>query len=344
MRNSLISKGETMCQSKSEGGARCESHAKKAINDHQLTLNKMVQQECLSLGVMIDPECYALTSEENARVESRVNAEPAVKKAHGDASEATRKRNRMRGTLKEALASGDINRFATLIRQNNPELQAINDDSETRKNKFNANMAKAATESEKDELILQNRVDVALLNKRKEKLNFVSKKEAVAAMEDYRRTGDHERIVHTLTCMKEVTKEIADIRAKSDETIRNERARQKELAIAAKIGNDPSFRDIETSTAFRNTEWYQKWDTKNKELQENYKMTSGYQNEVKAQISAHKAAGGDITEMAAAYKDLTVRKARLAYKNIAQFHGTSSPEANDAASAYHTATQKIHVF
>lgn len=333
-----------MCQSKSEGGARCESHAKKAINDHQLTLNKMVQQECLSLGVMIDPECYALTPEETTRMESRVNAEPAVKKAHGDASEATRKRNRMRGTLKEALESGDINRFATLIRQNNPELQAINDDSDTRKNKFNANMAKATTEAAKDELVLQNRVDIALLNKRKEKLNFVSKKEAMDSLNDHRKTGDSERIVHTLTCMKEVTKEIADIRAKSDETIRNERARQKELAIAHKISNEPNFRDIETSPAFRNTEWYQKWDTKNKELQENYKMTSGYQNEVAAQISAHKKAGGDITEMAAAYKDLTVRKARLAYKNIAQFHGTSSPQANDAATAYHTATQKIHVF
>ena len=333
-----------MCQSKSEGGARCESHAKRAINDHQLTFNKMVQQECLSLGVMIDPECYALTPEETTRVESRLNAEPAVKKAYGEASEATRERKRMRSDLKDALEAGEVNKFARLLRQNNPELQAINDDSDTRKNKFNANMAKAPTEAAKDELVLQNRVDIALLNKRKEKLNFVSKKEATDAIEDYRKTGDYERIVSGLSPMKQAAKDIEEIRAKSDATIGGERARQRELAIAYKISNDPGFRDIETSPAFRNTEWYQKWDTKDKALQESYKMTSGYQNEVAAKISAHKKAGVDTTEMETAYKDLTVRKAKFAFKNIAQFHGTSSPEAKVAASAYHAATQKVHIF
>lgn len=334
-----------MCQSKGEGGIRCEGHAKKAINDHQLQFSKVVQQECLALGVMIDPECYSLTPDETARVESRVNAEPAVKKAHGDASEATRKRNRMRGPLKEALESGDVNRFATLIREKNPELQAIEDDNVARRRKFAEDTANAADEDEREEVIANNSKELNLLNRRKEKLNFVSKKEAMQAMDDYRKTGDYERIVHTLSCMKQVTKDIGEIRAKSDATIRDERARQRELAIAAKISNDSGFRDIETSTAFRNSEWYQKWDTKNKELQENYKMTSGYQNEVKAQISAHKAAGVvDTTEMEAAYKDLTVRKAKLAYKNIVQFHGTSSPEAKNAASAYVAAKQKVHIF
>lgn len=333
-----------MCQSKSEGGIRCESHAKRAINDHQIAYSKLVQQECAAKGITIDPACYELTPEETARVDSRHRDEPAVKKAYGDASEATRKRNRLRMSLRDALASGDINRYATLIRENNPELQAITDDNTARRTKLAETMARITDEKEKEEAIEKDKQEYALLNKRKAKLNFVSKKEAMDTWEDYRRTGDSERIVHNLTCMKQVTKDIEEIRTKSDATIRRERERQRELTISSKVYNDPGFQKVAASTEFRTSPEFQKWDAKESELMESYRMTSGYQNQVAAKISDYKKAGMDTTEMEAAYKDLTVRRAKFAFDNIAAVHGTSSPEAKSAASAYVAARQKIHVF
>jgi hypothetical protein len=333
-----------MCQSKSEGGIRCEAHAKKAINDHQLKFSQVVQQECLAQGIMIDASCYALTPEETTRVESRVNAEPAVKKAYGDVSEATRKRNRMRGTHKEALESGDVNRLAKLLIKNNPESQGILDANEARKRKFAEDTAKATNQKERDKAVAWNATESALIANRIKTINAWTTREATEAIDDYRKTGDYERIVHGMSSMKQVAKDIGEIRAKSDVTIRSERERQREATIEYKISNDPGFKDVATSTAFRNSEWYQKWDTKNKALEESYKMTSGYQNEVAAQISAHKKAGVDTTEMEAAHKDLTVRRAKFVYQNITEAHGTSSPEAKTAREAYDEAKQKEHVF
>lgn len=333
-----------MCQSKSEGGARCESHAKKAVAEHQTAYSNLVQQECMANGIIIDPAYYELNDKEHDIISSQFNADPAVKKARDEISKSKQNMNKLQGTLKEALGSGDVNRLATLIRQNNPEFKAINDDNEARRTTFNTNMAKATTEAAKDEFVLQNRIDTDLLNKRKEKLNFTSKKAAIGATNIYRSTGDSQRAILSLECLQEANRESHVLRDKLITTTVSVRKRMEENAIANKVRNDLGFQDAESSPAFRNSPVFQKWEAKEKELTENYRMTSGYQNQVAAKISEYKKAGMDTTEMEAAYKDLTVRKAKSEYKNIAEFHGTNSPQAKAAIENYNEVKQKEFSF
>lgn len=333
-----------MCQSKSEGGMRCESHIRKAMASHQISFSNLVQQECMANGVIIDPELYTLDSEDRAHVDSQIRTDPAAKKAYGDVSEATRKRNKLRGTLRDALASGDVNRFATIIRDANPELKAISDDNEARKQKYAEAVANSKDENEQNELIASNREEMRKLNQRKERLNSLCKKEAMDAFNDYRRTSDSERIVHTLPCMKQVTKEIADIREKSDATISRVRKHNEELAIAYKVRRDPGYQEAMSSPSFINSPAYQKWEAKNRELGTSLTMTPGYQNDLATKISSYKKAGIDTADMEKRHKAYTVNKAKTAYNNIAEFHGASSPEAKAARTAYDEATQKVHVF
>lgn len=333
-----------MCQSKSEGGARCESHAKKAISDHQIAYSNLVQQECVANGIMIDPAYYQLTDKEHEIIGSQFSVDPTVKKARDEASKAKRNLERLKGTLTEALGSGDVNRLATLIRQQDPEFKAINDDNEARRIKF-AEETKSATSNSAIELaIARNKVDIGLLNDRKAALNASSKKQAIGATNIYSQTGNPQRAINFLSCLQKTNAETIAVRDKSIATTVSVRKRMEESAIASKVMNDPGFQEAASSPAFRNTPVFEKWEAKDKELTEAYRMTSGYQNQVAAKISSYKKAGMDTSEMEAAYKDLTIRKAKFTYQNIAEAQGTSSPQAQAARKAYDDAKQKEHSF
>ena len=333
-----------MCQSKSEGGARCEAFAKKAMNDHQIIYSNLVQQECVANGIMIDPACYELTSEEDARVSLQVRADPTVQKAHAEARKAAENLRKVHGMLTDALGSGDINRFATLIRQHDPELKSINDDAEARRITFNTNMAKAPTEKAKDELILKNRMDIALLNDRKVKLNAFSKQQAIDSFSIYRGTNNSKKALLSLVCLQKTNAETIAAQDRATSKISGVHNQMDKVALMNKVKCDPGFQEAESLPAFRNSPVFQKWDAKNKELVNNYRMTSGYQNNLAAKISADKQAGEDTTGMEKAYKALTVQKAKSEYENIVEFHGESSAQAAAALGNFNDAKQKEHSF
>jgi hypothetical protein len=333
-----------MCQSKSDGGIRCESHVKKAIAEHQIAYSNLVQQECAAKGITIDPAYLHLTSEEEDNVRSQFSADSTVQKARSESQKATQKVARLKGTLSEALASGDVNRIATVIRQNNPEMQAIIDDNDARRLKLAADLSNATNDEEKDKIIANDKNESALLNKRKEKLNYVSKKEAVDANNIYLRTRDSSRALNPVECLQKANRDALDIRDKAIATKARVREQLHETALANKVVNDPGFQQVASSPDFRNSPEFHKWEAKEDELMESYRMTSGYQNQVAAKISSYKQAGMDTTEMEAAYKALTVRKAKFVFRNIAQAHGASSTEAKAALEACDEAKQKEHVF
>lgn len=333
-----------MCQSKSEGGIRCESHIQKSMTDHQIAFSNLVQQECMANGVLIDPAYFELSPDDHSHVNSQLGTNTTAKKARLDAITAKNNLNVLRGTLIDALTSGDTRIFASLIRENDPELQAIDVDNAARKRKLAEDMARITDEKEKDEAIANNKNVIASLKDRKAKLNALSKKRATEATNIYIATGDATRAVSYLACMQQANKDTRDIRDKALATIKRERKRLEEITIAYKVRNDPGFRDAMSSPSFVTSPVYQNWEAKNKELWTSLSMTPGYQNDLKVKISSYKKAGINTAEMEAAHKELTIRKAKLAYDNIAEFHGTSSTEAKAAASAYHAATQKVHVY
>lgn len=333
-----------MCQKKADGGSRCETFAKKDIADHQIVFSGIVQKECEARGLKIDPASLELTREENAIGDSQMRADPKVQKARAEVTKANQNLTKLKGTLTEALGSGDLNRFATLIRQNDPELQAITDDNEARKTKFAEAMAKAQTEGAKNKAMADNAAEIALLNDRKVKLNELSKKEAVGATNLYRRTGNSSNAVNTLTCLQKANEDTLAVQDRAASKIRTIRKQQDKTALAEKLRKDPAVKYVEASESFRNSPTFQKWEAKDKSLKENYRMTSGYQNNLSAKIAADKKAGKDTTGMEAAYKALTMQKAKFEYKNIAEFHGPSSPQAQAAIANFNEVKQKEHSF
>jgi hypothetical protein len=333
-----------MCQSKSNGGMRCESHAKKAIAEHQIAYSNMVQQECADKGIKINPASLELTADEISQVKSQLHTDASIQKTRADAQKATQKLKKLKDSLTEALSSGDVNRLAMLVRQNDPEQQSIIDDNEARRLKFADEMANAANETQKDEIIANNKTAYDLLNRRKEKLNFLSKKEAVNSSNIYRATRNNQRALTSLVCVQKADKDALEAREAGSAKIERVRGQMMETAITNKLINDPGFQEVASSETFRSSEAFQKWDAKENELMESYRMTSGYQNQVAAKISAYKKAGMDTTEMESAYKALTVRKAKSSYQNIAEAHGVASPEAKKAREAYDEAKRKEHSF
>lgn len=333
-----------MCQSKSDGGIRCESHVKKAIAEHQIAYSNMVQQECADKGISIDPASLALTLDETSVIRTQVNTDPSVQKAREEALKATLQLNKMQHQLTEALASNDVNRFATLIRQNDPEFKAINDDNEARRLKYADDIAKAKTEQEKNEAEATNKNTTAQLNARKAKLNGVSKQQALDAYKIYRVTGNSNRSLSAVKCLQDANKNAIATKDASLSKVMRSRAQMEQLAIAKKLVNDPGYRKAESSPAFRNSPDFHKWNDKERELNESYRMTAAYQNQVAAKISSYKEAGMDTAEMETAYKALTVRKAKFIYQNIAEAHGMTSPEARAAREAYDAAKEKEPAF
>jgi hypothetical protein len=333
-----------MCQSKSDGGIRCESHVKKALAEHQISYYSMVQQECADKGISIAPASLELTPDETSVIKTQVNTDPSVQKARDEAQRASQQLNKMQHMLTDALASGDMNRFATVIRQNNPEFKAINDDNETRRLKFIEDTAKARNENEREEAETSNKITSAELNARKVKLNGISKQQAIDAFKIYRSTGNSARALSSLKCLQDANKNAIATKDASLSKVMRVRTQMEKLAIAKKLINDPGYQEAESSPAFRNSPDFHKWDAKEKELHESYRMTSAYQNQVAAKISSYKTAGMNTTEMETAYKAQTVRKAKFIYQNIAEAHGASSPEARAAWEAYGAAKQKEHVF
>ena len=333
-----------MCHSKSEGGARCESHAKVAIADHKIAYSELVQQECMANGIMIDPTYYKLTPEDEERVSKQLTSDPAVHKATSASRKTTEQLKQLHSSLTEALGSGDIDKFTALIRNSDPELQALVENNDARKTKFAARMAAATDENAKTKAIENNKMDVAILKARKARFLAASEQQALESFATYRNTGSSKRAIVPLPCLQEVNRENIDTKETARAKIVAARTRLEKIALAERMQNDPGFQDAESSPAFRNSPAFQKWDEKNKMLQESYRLTSGYQKKLAASISTHKANGIDTAKAETAYKALTVQKAKFEYNNIAEFHGASSPQAAAALEHFNETKQKEHSF
>ena len=334
-----------MCQSKAKGGFRCATHAKDAIVDHKNKYSQMVQQECIANGITINPECFELTPKEKPFVTSQIFLDPSVQKMRKEIVEANRKVRVLQGTLADALAVRDINKLAIIIREHNPELKAIIDDNEARKRRFHGYMANSNLDAEEiAKAIANNKHQLALLNKRKEKLNFLSKKEAVESFNIYKQSGDVSSALASVTCLDQTKKDALAVQDKAAAISQRARTRLTETIITNKLINDPGFKAAESSDAFRNSAKFHAWETKEKELAESYRMTPGYHKKVVAQIADYKKLGMDTTEMETAYRALSVRKAQFDYRNVAAAYGAFSPEAKVAKEAYGDAKQKEHSF
>lgn len=333
-----------MCQSKSDGGIRCESHVKKALSDHRIEYSEMVQKECADKGIAIAPTSLELTFDEASAIRTQVNTDSYVQKARAEAQNATNHVNKMRHTLNAALVSHDVNRLATLIRESNPEFKAINADNEARRIKLSEALARARTEEEKETAQAVSKHETALLNARKLKLNGFSKQQAVNAHKLYRVTGSSVKALETLKCLQDATRNAMTTRDSSQATIVRVRERMNKLAIAHKLVNDPGYQQAESSAEFRSSPEFLKWNDKERELHESYRMTAAYQNQVAAKITHYKTAGMDTSEMEKAYKALTIRKARFVYQNVVEAHGALSKEAATARTTYAESKQKEHVF
>lgn len=330
-----------MCQSKAKGGFRCATHVQDAIADHKNKYSRMVQQECTANGIIINPQCFELTPAEKNLVTSQIFLDPSVQKMRKEIVEANHQVRVLQASLSDALAVRNVNKLALIIREHNPELQAIKYDNEARKRRFNEYIANPnLNEDELEKALKQNKNQLALLNKRKEKLNLLSKTEAVASFETYKESGDITKALASVSCLNTARSNVTTLQDKAVATSQRVRTRLTDRIVAEKLVTDPGFKAAESSDAFRNSAKFKEWEAREKELAESYRMTAGYHKKVLAKISSYKKLGMDTTEMELAYKALHIRKAKFTYKSITEAYGVLSPEARVAKEAYEQAQQK----
>lgn len=330
-----------MCQSKAKGGFRCATHVKDAIADHKNKYSQIVQQECIASGITINPECFELTPKEKMFVTSQVFLDPSAQIMRKEIAEANHQVRVLQATFTDALAVRDINKLAVIIRAHNPELKAIADDDAARKRRYEESITNTnLDEGEIEKVLAYNENQRDLLNKRKAKLNFLSRKEALESLDVFSQSCDVSKALALVTCVNQAQKDALAVQDKAAALSQRARTRLTETIITNKLINDPGFKAAESSDAFRNSAKFHEWEKKEKELAESYRMTPGYQKKVVAKIADYKKLGMDTTEMETAYRALTVRKAQFAYRNVAAAYGTFSPEAKVAKEAYYEAKQK----
>lgn len=334
-----------MCQSKAKGGFRCATHVEEAIADHKNKYSKMVQQEAATNGIIINPQCFELTPAEKNLVTSQIFLDPSVQKMRKEIVEANHQVRVLQASLSDALAVRNVNKLALVIREHNPELQSIKNDNEARKRRFNEYIANPnLNEDELEHALEQNKNQLALLNKRKEKLNYLSKAEAIEVFKVYKESADASKALASVTCLNKVRNDVLAIQEKAAATSQRVRTRLTDRIVAEKLVTDPGFKAAESSDTFRNSTKFQEWEAKEKELAESYRMTAGYHKKVLAKITSYKKLGIDTAEMELAYKALHIRKAKFTYKSITEAYGVLSPEAQVAKEAYEQAKQKEHSF
>lgn len=333
-----------MCQSKSAGGARCDTHAKDAIADHQIKYGKLVQQECSDKGIAIDPACFVVTPDEERRIHSKVVLDPAVRTATIEYHRADWNASKLTNDLKNAIEAGDKKQLIALMRPYDTNLRAVYNDSQINKREFAEDMAAAENDQERAAAIAYNNNEIKKLKERKKDLDISLAFAADDALKAYNLRGNASGVADSMSAVRYAHMESKAAQNKLEDAEKKVRERVEKTVSLNKLKKDPGFKAAESSETFRSSEEFARWNSKSKELAQSYKTTSHYLKKAAAKISEDKKAGIDTTKAEATYKELNIIKAKFAHANIIEAHGSFSNEAGAAKRAVAEAREKEYTF
>lgn len=343
-----------MCQSKAMGGLRCDTHAKDAVADSEIKYSKLVQKECLDKGITVAPASLVLTPDEEAIVKKKVRHHPTVLKANIERQRANWDMKTLQQSYADAIMAGDEAELYKSIARNDPALKELMDENAVNKEMFEATMHYSTLgdnpnrpdRKERDARIIANRKQAIVLMKerRTQILASCQQRAAEAVTAYYNDPSELESLVNAQAGVKAAKKKCDDAMGKLETAEKRASERAEGTVIANKLKKDPGFKAAESSADFRSSGKFKEWDTKNTDVQTQYKMTSGFQNKVAAKISSDKQAGLDTTKLEAGYKSLVVNKAKFAFRNIAQALGITSPEAKAAKAKIDSSREKVYTF
>lgn len=275
-----------MCQSRSEGGIRCASHVKAALQNSEDALVDVVLAESKKAGIELPTkESKFEPSIDGYELEDRLMSNPQYKNAKAEKEIAETSDINFRNRVAAAIVEGNSDNLKDILYRGNPEVRrligerAIIMDAAEQK-------AKKANPLKRPFLIAEGKRKTEWAT---ESLKFIrsSINKEVKMREKLQKQSGSVHLANSPYDFASVQASKENVRAHSENY--NHYNEQLTKTYKSQIANenirkDPKYQEALMSEAVVSSQAYGKWQEKNEEIKADYAITSENMDHVKTQI------------------------------------------------------------